>query len=74
MVHKHDPDWPYLKEILFEIRSPNFDEVAYSLFLEGEIHHNVRAREELIEYLDYWYDIDYEQVFDWEDIDSPTAN
>lgn len=74
MAGRHDDvDPPELADILFHGDSPDYDRYAAELFYEGVIHDNEKAYGELLEYLDYQYDIDFEAEFAWADFDSPTV-
>jgi len=67
----HDPpdrDYsPSFENLLFNEHSPDYDEVAHDLFMEGVMEDNQDAYDELVEYLDYYYDIDFEGEWDWAD-------
>lgn len=56
-----------LSDILFYENSGTWDSHAQDLFTEYMFNDNENAYNELIDYLWFEYDIDFEQVFDWSD-------
>jgi len=56
-----------LFEILFEEDSPWYDPVASQMFDDAIFNDNEDAYADLVEYMDWMYDIDFEQEFDWAD-------
>lgn len=64
-----DDEWfeaPPLESILFDFDGQYYDQQAFDLFIEGVVHDDPKAYEDLIDYMDWMYDIDFEQEFDWD--------
>jgi len=57
---------PSLGDILFNEQSNDFDAMAHTLWYDGFVHHNANAYDNLVEYLDWEYGIDFEAAWSWD--------